>query len=97
MTDGFLMVKEGKADACACDINNGQLYADANGGLAIANEFRFKIDESTQGTRVGIPLGETELTDFVNQCIDELLAEGKTNQWYEEYSEYARSLGLDAN
>ena len=97
MTDGFLMVKEGKADACACDINNGQLYADANGGLAIANEFRFAIDESTQGTRVGIPLGETELTDFVNQCIDELLAEGKTNQWYQEYSEYARSLGLDAN
>ena len=97
MTDGFLMVKEGKADACACDINNGQLYADANGGLAIVNEFRFKIDESTQGTRVGIPLGETELTDFVNQCIDELLAEGKTNQWYQEYSEYARSLGLDAN
>ena len=97
MTDGFLMVKEGKADACACDINNGQLYADANGGLAIANELRFKIDETTQGTRVGIPLGETELTDFVNQCIDELLAEGKTNQWYQEYSEYARSLGLDAN
>ena len=96
MTDGFLMVKEGKADACACDINNGQLYADANGGLAIANEFRFAIDESTQGTRIGIPLGETELTDFVNQCIDELLAEGKTNQWYEEYSEYARSLGLES-
>ena len=46
---------------------------------------------------MGIPLGETELTDFVNQCIDELLAEGKTNQWYQEYSEYARSLGLDAN
>ena len=96
MTDGFLMVKEGKADACACDINNGQLYADANGGLAIANEFRFTIDESTQGTRVGIPLGETELTDFVNQCIDELLAEGKTNQWYAEYSDYARSLGIES-
>ena len=96
MTDGFLMVSEGKADACACDINNGQLYADANGGLAIANEFRFAIDESTQGTRIGIPLGETELTDFVNQCIDELLAEGKTNQWYEEYSDYARSLGIES-
>ena len=96
MTDGFLMVKEGKADACACDINNGQLYADANGGLAIANEFRFAIDESTQGTRVGIPLGEDELTEFVNQCIDELLAEGKTNKWYDEYSEYARKLGLES-
>ena len=95
MTDGFLMVKEGKADACACAIENAQLYADANGGLAIANEFRFEVDESTQGTRIGIPLGEEELTDFVNQCIDELLAEGKTNEWYKEYSDYARSLGIE--
>ena len=95
MTDGFLMVKEGKADACACDINNGQLYADANGGLAIANEFRFAIDESTQGTRVGIPKGEEELTEYINQCIDELRAEGTIDKWYEEHSDYARQLGVD--
>ncbi|MBR6114114.1 MAG: transporter substrate-binding domain-containing protein [Oscillospiraceae bacterium] len=95
MTDGFLMVQEGKADACACDISNGQLYADANGGLGIANDFRFEIDESTQGTRIGIPLGETELTEFVNQCISELRAEGKIDGWYETYSEYARTLGIE--
>ena len=94
MTDGFLMVSEGKADACACDISNGQLYADANGGLAIA-PFRFVVDESTQGTRVGIPKGEEELTEFINQCIDELRAEGTIDKWYEEYSDYARKLGVD--
>ena len=94
MTDGFLMVSEGKADACACDISNGQLYADANGGLAIA-PFRFEVDESTQGTRVGIPKGEEELTEFINQCIDELRAEGTIDKWYEEYSDYARKLGVD--
>ena len=94
MTDGFLMVSEGKADACACDISNGQLYADANGGLAIA-PFRFEVDESTQGTRVGIPKGEEELTEFINQCIDELRAEGTIDKWYEEYSDYARQLGVD--
>ena len=94
MTDGFLMVSEGKADACACDISNGQLYADANGGLAIA-PFRFEVDESTQGTRVGIPKGEDELTEFINQCIDELRAEGTIDKWYEEYSDYARQLGVD--
>ena len=94
MTDGFLMVAEGKADACACDINNGQLYADANGGLAIA-PFRFVVDESTQGTRVGIPKGEEELTEFINQCIDELRAEGTIDKWYDEYSDYARTLGVD--
>ncbi|MBR5641383.1 MAG: transporter substrate-binding domain-containing protein [Firmicutes bacterium] len=94
MTDGFLMVSEGKADACACDVSNGQLYADANGGLAIA-PFRFTVDESTQGTRVGIPKGEDELTEFINQCIDELRAEGTIDKWYEEYSDYARKLGVD--
>ena len=94
MTDGFLMVSEGKADACACDISNGQLYADANGGLAIA-PFRFVVDESTQGTRVGIPKGEEELTEFINQCIDELRAEGTIDKWYDEYSDYARTLGVD--
>ncbi len=94
MTDGFLMVAEGKADACACDINNGQLYADANGGLAIA-PFRFVVDESTQGTRVGIPKGEDELTAFIDQCIDELRAEGTIDKWYDEYSDYARTLGVD--
>ena len=94
MTDGFLMVSEGKADACACDISNGQLYADANGGLAIA-PFRFVVDESTQGTRVGIPKGEEELTEFINQCIDELRAEGTIDKWYDEYSDYARKLGVD--
>ena len=91
MTDGFLMVAEGKADACACDINNGQLYADANGGLAIA-PFRFVVDEST---RVGIPKGEDELTAFIDQCIDELRAEGTIDKWYDEYSDYARTLGVD--
>ena len=94
MTDGFLMVAEGKADACACDVNNGQLYADANGGLAIA-PFRFVVDESTQGTRVGIPKGEEELTEFINQCIDELRAEGTIDKWYDEYSDYARTLGVE--
>lgn len=93
-TDGFLMVSEGKADACACAVSNGQLYADANPGVAIANGFRFVEDKTTQGTRIGIPLGEDELTEFVNQCIEELLDSGKTVQWFEEYAEYARKLGL---
>ncbi|MBO5518172.1 MAG: transporter substrate-binding domain-containing protein [Firmicutes bacterium] len=94
MTDGYLMVSEGKADACATDINNGQLYAEANGGLAISS-FRFVVDESTQGTRVGVPKGEDELTEFINGCIEELRAEGTIDKWYDEYSDYARSLGIE--
>lgn len=94
-TDGFLMVSEGKADACACDIANGRLYAEANPGVTIANGFRFVQDESIEGTRVCIPKGEDALTEFVNQCIDELDAAGKTAEWYAEYAAYAKTLGID--
>jgi len=95
MTDGFLMVSEGKADACACDIANGELYAEANGGLGIANNFKFYSDESTEGTRAAAPLGEDELIEFVNQCIDELRASGQIEAWYEQYKEHAKSLGIE--
>ena len=44
---------------------------------------------------MGIPKGEEELTEFINQCIDELRAEGTIDKWYEEYSDYARKLGVD--
>jgi polar amino acid transport system substrate-binding protein len=93
-TDGFLMVSEGKADVCACAIANGRLYAQANEGLAIANDFTFYFDETTQGTRIGIPLGETELTEFVNTVIAELRERGDIDKWYEEYEDYAASLGI---
>lgn len=95
MTDGFLMVAEGKADACACSIDNAELYAEANGGLGIANNFKFYSDETTEGTRAAAPLGEDELIEFVNQCIDELRAGGQIEAWYQQYKEYAKSLGIE--
>ncbi len=95
MTDGFLMVAEGKADACACDIANGRLYAEANGGLVIATGFRFTTDESTEGTRAAAPKGETELIEFVNECIAKLRESGQIEEWYEYYADYARSLGIE--
>lgn len=93
--DAFLMVQEGKADAAATFITTAKLYAEANPGVTIANEFRFVEDETTQGTRIGIPKGEEELTNKINEIIDELVESGQYAQWYEEYSEYARTLGIN--
>lgn len=94
-TDGFLMVQEGKADAAAAAIPMARLYAEANPGVVVANTFKFAEDESTQGTRVGIPKGEEELTGKINEIIDELIESGQYDKWYAEYSEYARSLGIE--
>ena len=95
-TDGFLMVQEGKADVAAVAKSMAQLYIDANqnAGLMVIDEFQFTVDKSTQGTRIGITKGEDELTAKINEIIDEILESGIYEDWYQEYTEYARSLGL---
>ena len=41
-----------------------------------------------------MPKGETELLDAVNEIIDEVVESGIYDEWYDEYEEYAKSLGL---
>ena len=95
-TDGLLMVQESKADVCAVSIDMAQLYIDANpdAGLMIVKDFYFTVDESTQGTRIGIQKGEDELTDEINKIIDEVVSTGQFEKWHAEYTEYSKSLGL---
>lgn len=95
--DAFLMVQTGRADAMAAALKMAQLYLDSNPdcGLMILPDFYFAVDESTQGTRIGIPKGEDELTDRVNEIIDDILEKDLYNQWYEEYKEYAKKLGIE--
>lgn len=95
MTDGYLAVAEGKADICVCSLGSAQLYADANGGLAITS-FRFDVDPEMNSTRVtACKEGTESLIALVNECIDELLAENKMVEWYDEYAEYAKTLGIE--
>ena len=95
-TDGFLMIQEGKADVCATSIPTAQLFIDANAnsGLMVVEGFEFFMDESTSGTRIGIPLGEVELTEKINEIIDKVLNDGIFEQWHKEYTEYQKKLGL---
>lgn len=95
-TDGFLMVEEGKADACAVSLSMAELYIDANpkAGLMVVEDFEFQVDKETQGVRVGIQKGQDELTAEINEIIEEMLADGSFEVWYKEYTEYAKSLGL---
>lgn len=95
-TDGILMVEEKKADCCVVAISMAQLYIDANpgSGLSIVENFEFQVDKSLSGTRIGIPLGEDELAEKINEIIDEVVKSGQYEQWYKEYTEYAKKLGL---
>ena len=94
LTDGYLAVAEGKADVCICSTESAQLYAEANGGLAIP-DFRFEVDPNMNGTVVAMPLKDSEsLLEVVNEAIAELNAQGKIDQWNEEYTAYAAQLGI---
>lgn len=95
-TDGFLMVQEGKADVCASDISTAKLYIEANPNskMMIVEGFKFIEDESTAGIRVGISKGEEELTERINEIIDDITNQGLFNKWQKEYTEYAKKLGL---
>lgn len=95
-TDGYLMVSEGKADGVVCAVSNAELYCAANPGLVVLSDvLQFETDPEFDGTRVGMPKGETELLDVVNEVIAELLESGEYEQWYEEYTEYAATLGIE--
>lgn len=96
--DAFLMVQTGRADAVAAALKMAQLYLDSNPecGMMILDDFYFTVDESTQGTRIGIPKGQEELTDRINEIIDEVVKKDLYNQWYEEYKEYAKQIGIES-
>lgn len=95
MTDAYLAVSEGKADVCIVGAATGESYAQANGGLAVA-AYRFPSDESLTGFRVAATLeGTDSLIEAVNETIAKLREEGKPEQWFDEYTAYAKSLGIE--
>lgn len=95
-TDGILMVQENKADACVVSKAMGQLYIDANpdSGLTIVENFVFTVDPKLDGTRIGITLGQTALADKINAILDEVVNSGQYEDWYKQYTEYAKNLGV---
>ena len=97
MTDAFLTMQEGKADAAAVSVENAMLFIENNpdANLMIVEPFRFNMPPELDGERVAIMKGEDELTDFVNECIAELLADGTYEKWYGEYAAYAAELGVE--
>ena len=94
--DGFLMVETGKSDVIVAALRMARLYLESNpdSNLVIVPNLYFKVDPETQGTRIGIPKGEDALTDRINEIIDEVVEKDLYNQWYDEYTEYAKSLGI---
>ena len=91
----YLLVRSGQVDAAVVDIETARLYIGSHPGcgLAIAENIRFPMKPQYLGDRIAAPKGELALMYFVNGVIDEVLASGLYEQWYNEYSEYALRVG----
>ena len=95
MTDAYLAVAEKKADVCITAISSAELYAEANGGLAVP-EFKFDTDPQMSATVIATPLDDTEsLMEVINEVVAEVVESGQFKEWDDFYKEYAKTLGLD--
>lgn len=95
MTDGYLAVSENKADVCIVSTASAKLYAEKNGGLAVP-DFRFETDPRLGSTVVALPKNNTDsLMAVVNETIAELVSKGQLDIWFDEYTDYASSLGIE--
>lgn len=93
LSDGVLRVQSGKSDALAISYSTGEQYVNANKDLAMSAVL-FEGNDS-EGTMIGIVKGETELVEAINEIINEVKEQGLYQQWEDEYTEYAKSLGIE--
>lgn len=55
------------------------------------------FEYSSEGNVAAVKKGETELIEAVNEIIDEVNELGLYEQWKDEATELAKSLGLEVN
>ncbi|MBR1560662.1 MAG: amino acid ABC transporter substrate-binding protein [Clostridia bacterium] len=89
-------VARGDMDAAICDIESALAYIEGSPdcGLTVVEDARLVLEPQFDGDRVAAKKGELQLMYFVNGVIDELLESGQYRQWFIEYEEYARKLGM---
>ena len=94
MQDVYGMLREGLADAATVDVETGLAYIENHPtyGLTLAEGIQFDLEEQFEGDRIAGRKGELQLIYFVNGVIDEVLASGQYQAWYDEFEPYAAML-----
>ena len=94
LNDGVLMLETGKIDALASDLSNAELLLESHDGIETTD---FMFGYSSEGNVAAVKKGETELIEAVNEIIEEVNELGLYDQWKDEATELAKSLGLEVN
>ena len=94
LNDGVLMLETGKIDALASDLSNAELLLESHDGIETTD---FMFEYSSEGNVAAVKKGETELIEAVNEIIEEVNELGLYQQWKDEATELAKSLGIEVN
>lgn len=92
VTDGVLMIINGKADTLAVSWDNGEMLIDSYPEIEMVN---WKFDHSDDGNIILMKKGEDELIAAINEVLAEINESGIYDVWTEEAQALAESLGLD--
>lgn len=89
-----LMLTEGKVDAIGVDGSNGELFSTQYPEVAVCD---FKYVYEGEGNVLMVPQGETELIEAINAILQEVNDLGLYQQWEDEATALAKSLGIEVN
>ncbi|MDO4356029.1 MAG: transporter substrate-binding domain-containing protein [Clostridia bacterium] len=89
-----MMLTSGKVDAVAVDADNGDLFCHNYDEVAMSE---FYFDYSSDGNILLVTKGEDDLLAAINEILDEVNEQGLYQQWREEATELAKSLGLEVD
>lgn len=91
LTDGIGLMQTGNLDAISSACTTGKEFANKNDGLFMS-DIEFTISEEYAGTRIGMPKGETNLLNKVNEIIDEVNEKDLYSSWHETYTQYSADM-----
>ena len=92
LNDGVLMLETGKIDALASDVSNAELLMESHTQIELTD---FMFEYESEGNVAAVKKGETELIEAINEIIDEVNEKGLYQQWKDEATELAKSLGIE--
>ena len=90
VSDVYDAVEAGQADVGIVDLENARAYIENHPdcGLTIVPDVFFALQDQYKGDRVAAPKGEIALIYFVNGVIDEVLASGQYDRWFDQFARY---------
>lgn len=92
VTDGVLMIINGKADVLAVSWDNGEMLMASYPEIEMTE---WKFDHKDEGNIVLMKKGEDELIEAINEIIAEVNESGIYTQWRDEAQALAEKLGIN--